>query len=91
MPGHVGGALDGSLAHLLDLVASIRAFLARFICQLLLSEAKGVASEDSMFRVLIDCQGRCSSSIVFFRSQASSKITIKSAIVSCSEIIVKIC
>ena len=91
LPGYVGGALDGSLAHLLDLVASICAFRARLLYQLLLSEAKGVASEDSIVRVSIDCQGRCSSSVVFFRSQANSKITIKSAIVSCSEIIAENC
>ena len=87
LPGHVGGALDGLLAHLLDFVASICAFWALFLCQLLLSEAKGVALEDSIVRVSINCQGRCSSSVVFFRSQANGKITIKSAIVSCGEII----
>ena len=53
-PGKLGGAVDGSLAHLLDLIASIHAFRARFLRQLLLSEAIGVASEDSIVCVSID-------------------------------------
>ena len=88
--GKLGGALDGSLAHLLDLVASMCAFWARFLCQLLLSEAKGVASEDSIVHMSIDCQAHCSSSIAFFKSQANSKIPIKSVIVSSGEIIAEI-
>ena len=53
-PGKLGDAVDGSLSHLLDLIASIRAFRARFLRQLLLSEAIGVASEDSIVCVSID-------------------------------------
>ena len=53
-PGKLGDAVDGSLAHLLDLIASIRAFRARFLCQLLLSGAIEVASEDSIVYVPID-------------------------------------
>ena len=87
LPGPVGGTLDSSLAYLLDLVTSICAFRARFLRQLLLSEAKGVASEVSIGCVSVDCQGCCSSSVVFFGSQANSKITIKSMIVSCIAII----
>lgn len=36
-PGKLGDAVDGSLAHLLDLIASICAFRAHFLRQLLLS------------------------------------------------------
>ena len=53
-PGKLGDAVDGSLAHLLDLIASIRAFRARFLRQLLLPEAIGVASEDSIVCLSID-------------------------------------
>ena len=60
--GKLEGALDGSLAHLLDLITFIRAVRARFLCQRLLSEAKGVASEDLIVHMSIDCRGYCSSS-----------------------------
>ena len=89
-PGKLGDEVDGSLAHLLDLIASICAFRAHFLCQLLLSEAIGVASEDSIVCVSIDWTGHCCSSIVFFERQASSQVTFKSVIVSSGEIIAEI-
>ena len=53
-PGKLRDAVDGSLAHLLDLIASICTFRVRFLRQLLLSEVIGVASEDSIVCVSID-------------------------------------
>ena len=62
-PGKLGDAVDGSLTHL---IASIRAFWVRFFRQLLLSEAIGVASEDSIVCI-------CCSSIAFFEPAVKSQ------------------
>ena len=65
-PGRPGNGAGRSQLHLFCLIASIRAFWARFLLQLVGFEAKGVAPADSLVPESVDCRGSCCSAIGFF-------------------------
>ena len=65
-PGRPGNGVGRSQLHLFCLIASIRAFWAHFLLQLVGFEAKGVAPADSLVPESVDCPGSCCSTIGFF-------------------------
>ena len=65
-PGRPGNGAGRSQLHLFCLIASIHAFLACFLLQLVGFEAKGVAPADSLVPESVDCPGNCCSAIGFF-------------------------